>query len=247
VAVDATGPFGLADSVNVDDAGKLTGRVSTVLGAERAKLLVVPVAATDGTAALYLVRSDDAGVTVEPHRFLDPSRAAADVRFDGVLGQRLDIEAAPALEDAGLRAAVLVAADSLGAMDRMLGLAVDYSKQRQQFGVPIGSFQAVKHAAAGILVSVEAGRSIAYYAAASVDLGLDDRAIHAAVAKAQVPRNAVQAADSALVMHGAIGYTWEHDLHLYYKRAKLDEKLFGGPGVWNERVARELPLLPAAG
>ncbi len=105
----------------------------------------------------------------------------------------------------------------------------------------------MKHAAAGILVSVEAGRSIAYYAAASVDLGLDDRAIHAAVAKAQVPRSAVQAADSALVMHGAIGYTWEHDLHLYYKRAKLDEKLFGGPGVWNERLARDLPLLPATG
>lgn len=247
VAVDATRPFGVADSVRADESGALTGRVATVLGAERAKLLVVPATGADGTAALYLARVDDPGVTVEPRRFLDPSRAAADVRLDGVTGQRLDIEAATALDDAGLRAAVLVSADSLGAMDRMLRLAVDYSKQRQQFGVPIGSFQAVKHAAAGILVSVEAGRSIAYFAAASVDLGLDDCALHAAVAKAQVPRNAVQAADSALVMHGAIGYTWEHDLHLYYKRAKLDEKLFGGPGVWNERLAGDLPLLPAAG
>ncbi|MEU2001626.1 acyl-CoA dehydrogenase [Rhodococcus sp. NPDC019627] len=245
VAVDSTRPFSVTDSVRADSSGTLTGRVPVVLGAERAKLLVVPAVDVDGQVALYLVRVDDPGVTVKSRRFLDPSRAAADVLFEGGAGQRLDGEAATALEDVGLRAAVLVAADALGAMDRMLHLAVDYSKQRQQFGVPIGSFQAVKHAAAGILVSVEAGRSIAYYAAASVDLGLGDRAMHAAVAKAQVPRNAVQAADSALVMHGAIGYTWEHDLHLYYKRAKLDEKLFGGPDVWNERLARDLPLLPA--
>jgi alkylation response protein AidB-like acyl-CoA dehydrogenase len=245
VAVDSTRPFGVTDSVRADSSGTLTGRVAVVLGAERAKLLVVPAVDADGKVALYLVRVDDPSVTVKSRHFLDPSRAAADILFDGVAGQRLDVEAATALEDAGLRAAVLVAADALGAMDRMLHLAVDYSKQRQQFGVPIGSFQAVKHAAASILVSVEAGRSIAYYAAASVDLGLGDRAMHAAVAKAQVPRNAVQAADSALVMHGAIGYTWEHDLHLYYKRAKLDEKLFGGSDVWNERLARDLPLLPA--
>ncbi|MDV2477112.1 acyl-CoA dehydrogenase [Rhodococcus zopfii] len=246
VAVDSARPFGTADSVRVDADGVLTGSVSAVLGADRAGLLVVPAVGADGPG-LFLVRADDPGVSVEPRRFLDPSRSAADVRFERAEGRRLDRDATAALADAGLRAAVLVAADSLGAMDRMLRLAVDYSGQRQQFGVPIGSFQAVKHAAATILVSVEAGRSIAYYAAASVDLGLADRAVHASVAKAQVTRNAVQAADSALVMHGAIGYTWEHDLHLLYKRAKLDEKLFGGPGVWNEKVAQALPLLPAAG
>lgn len=246
VAVDSSRPFGLCDAVRVDERGVLTGRVPAVLGAERATQLVVPADRGDGVV-LYLVRIGDPGLTVTPRRFLDPSRGAADVQFENVAAQRLDIDAAAALEDAGLRAAVLLSADALGAMERMLQLAVEYSRTRQQFGVPIGSFQAVKHAAATILVSVEAGRSIAYYAASSVDLGLEECAMHAAIAKAQVTRSAVQAADSALVMHGAIGYTWEHDLQLFYKRAKLDEKLFGSPEVWNERLARDLPLLPVAG
>ncbi|WP_368680237.1 acyl-CoA dehydrogenase (plasmid) [Rhodococcus opacus] len=239
-APDAPGAF------RVSDDGCLTGAAAAVLGADRATRLVVPAHGADGLG-LYLVDSETAGVSITPRELLDRTRSVADVELSEVVGRRLNLDAENALKDIALRAAVLVSADALGTMERMLELAVDYSKQRQQFGVPIGSFQAVKHAAAGILVSVEAGRSIAYYAAASVDLGLDDCALHAAVAKAQVTRNAVQAADSALVMHGAIGYTWEHDLHLYYKRAKLDEKLFGGPGVWNERLARDLPLLPAAG
>lgn len=246
LALDSSRPLGLRDAVRVDERGALTGRVSAVLGAERAARLVVPAEGSEG-AALYLVRVADPGVTVTPRRFLDPSRGAADVRFENVVAQRLDVDVPAALADAGLRAAVLVSADALGAMERMLRLAVDYSRTRHQFGVPIGSFQAMKHSAATILVSVEAARSIAYYAAASVDLGLGERAMHAAIAKAQVTRSAVQAADSALVMHGAIGYTWEHDLQLFYKRTKLDEKLFGSPEVWNERLARDLPLLPAAG
>jgi alkylation response protein AidB-like acyl-CoA dehydrogenase len=129
-------------------------------------------------------------------------------------------------------------------MERMMEMAVEYSLQRHQFGVPIGSFQAVKHAAASILVDVEAGRSGIYYAAASVQAGDNDCALHAAAVKAQVTAAAVRAADSALTMHGAIGYTWEHDLQLFYKRAKLDEALFGAPGVWNERIARGLNLTP---
>jgi len=127
----------------------------------------------------------------------------------------------------------------------MLQLAVDYSKQRQQFGRPIGSFQAVKHAAAQMLVTVESSMSIVCYAAQSAEEGLPERATHAAVAKAQVTRGGAEIADSALTLHGAIGYTWEHDLHLFYKRAKLDRVLFGTPTAWNERIADVLPLVPA--
>ena len=121
--------------------------------------------------------------------------------------------------------------------ERMLQLAVDYSKQRQQFGRPIGSFQAVKHAAAQMLVTVESSMSIVFYAAQSVEEGLPERATHAAVAKAQVTGGSAELADSALTLHGAIGYTWEHDLQLFYKRAKLDRVLFGTPTAWNERIA----------
>ncbi len=95
-----------------------------------------------------------------------------------------------------------------------------------------------------MLVTVESSMSIAFYAAQSAEEGLPERATHAAVAKAQVTGRAAELADSALTLHGAIGYTWEHDLHLFYKRAKLDRVLFGAPAAWNERIADALPLLP---
>jgi alkylation response protein AidB-like acyl-CoA dehydrogenase len=150
------------------------------------------------------------------------------------------------MAEIGIRAAVLVSADALGASERMLQLTVDYSKQRQQFGQPIGAFQAVKHAAAQMLVTVESSLTIACYAAQSIEEGLRERPTHAAVAKAQITAAGAELADSALTLHGAIGYTWEHDLHLFYKRTKLDRVLFGTPRAWNERIADALPLLPAS-
>jgi alkylation response protein AidB-like acyl-CoA dehydrogenase len=235
--------------------GTVVGRVPLVLGADRATLLVVPVVGeqpageavtSPGPLSLVLVDATADGVTVASRSLLDRTRTVADVHFDGARAVRLGVDAGQTLAAACRLALVLVAADSLGAMERMLDLAVSYSKTRQQFGAPIGSFQAVKHAAASILVSVEAARSIVYYAAASVEQGEPDCAIHAAIAKAQVGPSAVVAADTALTMHGAIGYTWEHDLHLHYKRAKLDDRLFGGAAIWNERIAQALQLSPMA-
>jgi alkylation response protein AidB-like acyl-CoA dehydrogenase len=128
----------------------------------------------------------------------------------------------------------------------MLDLAVEYAGQRQQFGVPIGSFQAVKHAAATMLVGVEAARSVVPFAAASVDAPTDGRdplwLLHAAAAKSQVTATAARAADDALTLHGAVGYTWEHDLQLFYKRAKLDAVLGGDPRAWDDVIADGLHL-----
>jgi len=224
--------------------GGLQGTVPAVLGAGRAARLVVPAWA-DGGVTLFLVDAGQASVSRRGRKLLDRTRSAADVTFARTPGRRLDVDGAGILAAAALRAAVLVAADSLGAAGKMLELAVDYSKQRTQFGVPIGSFQAVKHAAATMLVSVEASRSIAYFAAASAGQGRDGAGLHAATAKAQVTQAARQGADAALTMHGAIGYTWEHDLQLFYKRAKLNAELYGSPEVWNERLASALPLIPA--
>ncbi|HEY2042177.1 MAG TPA: acyl-CoA dehydrogenase family protein [Jatrophihabitans sp.] len=224
--------------------GRLDGSVVTVLGADRARQLVVPVW-TDGRPRLVLVESVAQGVAVSGRRLLDRSRTVAEVSFDAAVATVLEIDAGPVLASAALRAAVLVAADSLGAMDRMLDLAVDYSKQRHQFGAPIGSFQAVKHAAATILVAVEAARSIVYLAAAAVEELHPAAVLYAATAKAQVTASGMAAADSSLTMHGAIGYTWEYDLQLFYKRAMLDGYLFGKPELWNERLASALPLLPS--
>jgi alkylation response protein AidB-like acyl-CoA dehydrogenase len=225
-------------------AGRLRGHIPCVLGAVRSPHLLVPVA-DGGATALWLVESADAGVGIHPRPLLDRSRDVADVVLDDVAARRLDVDANSVLGEIATRAAILVAADTLGASERMLQMAVDYSKQRQQFGQPIGSFQAVKHAAAQMLVTVESSMSIVCYAAQSAEEGLPERATHAAVAKAQVTRGGAEIADSALTLHGAVGYTWEHDLQLFYKRAKLDRVLFGTPTAWNERIADILPLIPA--
>jgi alkylation response protein AidB-like acyl-CoA dehydrogenase len=233
---DVPGPVRYADHT-------LHGTVPSVLGAGRARHLIVPVWRHDG-CEIFAVDASDAAVSLRGRPLLDRTRAVADVTLAGAAARRLDVNAGHVLADAALRAAVLVAADSLGAVARMLELAVGYSGQREQFGVPIGSFQAMKHTAATMLVTVESARSIVYFAAESADQQGADSALPAATAKAQVTATARQAADAALTMHGAIGYTWEHDLHLFYKRAKLNAPLFGPPEQWNERIAAALPLVP---
>ncbi|MGW1026777.1 acyl-CoA dehydrogenase family protein [Streptomyces sp. NPDC002577] len=231
-----------ASTLWVDAEGAVTGRAHRVLAGDTATWFVVPVG--DGDAReLRLVEAAAPGVGLAARPLLDRSRSVADVTLDRVPSVRLDVDAVDVLRQASARAAVLVAADSLGATERMLDLAVEYSKQRHQFGVPIGSFQAVKHAAATILVGVEAARSAVYFAAASVEGGDPQALLHAAAVKAQVTAEGARGADSALTLHGAIGYTWEHDLQLFFKRSKLDEKLFGAPAVWNERIADGLALV----
>ena len=243
-----------APPLSVDTGGAISGSVPRVLAGDTAVRFVVPVVAP-GTREdirrpasgreLRLVEAGAPGVTRTRRKLLDRSRSVADVTLDRAPSQRLTLTAGPAevLRQASARAAVLVAADSLGASARMLDLAVTYSKQRRQFGVPIGSFQAVKHAAATILVGVEAARSAVYFAAASVDAGGPEAFLHAAAVKAQVTAEGARSADSALTMHGAIGYTWEYDLQLFFKRARLDEKLLGTPAAWNERIADGLSLV----
>jgi alkylation response protein AidB-like acyl-CoA dehydrogenase len=243
-----------APPLSMDSGGAISGSVPRVLAGDTAVRFVVPVAAPGiredtpraaGGRDLRLVDAGAPGVTRTRRKLLDRSRSVADVTLDRAPSQRLTLAARPAevLRQASARAAVLVAADSLGASARMLDLAVTYSKQRRQFGVPIGSFQAVKHAAATILVGVEAARSAVYFAAASVDAGGPEAFLHAAAVKAQVTAEGARSADSALTIHGAIGYTWEYDLQLFFKRARLDEKLLGTPAAWNERIADGLALV----
>jgi alkylation response protein AidB-like acyl-CoA dehydrogenase len=239
IVASANDPLDGDTSAVAASDGALTGTVELVLGADRAHLLVVPVGSD-----LYLVESSAKGVTVSPRELLDRSRTAANVTLAGAPGARLARDATSFLRAASLRAAVLAAADSLGAATRLRELAVEYSTQRTQFGAPIGSFQAMKHAAATMLVNEEASRSLACYAAESVENELPEAHLHAAAAKAQVTQAGSDAAESSLTMHGAIGYTWEHDLQLLYKRAKLDVSLFGEPARWNERIADDLGLAP---
>jgi alkylation response protein AidB-like acyl-CoA dehydrogenase len=228
--------------------GQVSGQVPCVLAADEADRFLVPVPIPQGGTGLAVVERDGGNVHVHPRTLLDRSRSASDVTFDAAPASpiELDDDAEVLLTTLAGRAAVLVAADALGTAERMLDMTVDYAKQRKQFGRPIGAFQAVKHATAQMLVTVESCYSIALFAAASAQEAGPEAVLHTAAAKAQVSQHCAELADSALTVHGAIGYTWEYDLQLFYKRAKLDRILFGPPAAWNERIAARLPIVPAA-
>lgn len=136
--------------------------------------------------------------------------------------------------------AVAYAAEMLGTSERVLELSTAYAKAREQFGRQIGSFQAIKHRLADMLVDVEAMRSAAYYAAWAIATGAPDRSLAASSAKAWCSDASRHVMDSALQIHGGIGFTWEHDLHIYLKRAHLDQILFGDATFHRARVAEIL-------
>jgi alkylation response protein AidB-like acyl-CoA dehydrogenase len=138
------------------------------------------------------------------------------------------------------RGATAHAAELLGASARMLDVTVQYAKDRVQFGRPIGSFQAVKHRCADMLVDVEGMRSAVYYAAWCLAAGHPDASLAASTAKTWCSDAARRVMASALQVHGGIGFTWEHDLHLYLKRAQLDAMCFGDATYHRSRVARLL-------
>lgn len=210
-----------------------------VLGAAEADVLV----RWDGGALeLY----DAAGAERAPRLLVDRTRSVADVALVASPRMRHEGVGCDAMRSVAATAAVLVAADGLGAAQRMLDMTVEYVAERRQFGVPVGSFQAVKHAAAEMLVAIEGTRAAVQYAAWSVAAREPGAEVDAWVAKARSARAASFVADKALFLHGAVGYTWEHDLQLLFKRAKSSAELFGGGGVYDDRIADALDLAPAA-
>ena len=140
-----------------------------------------------------------------------------------------------------------VCAEMLGAADVVLAMTVQYAKDRVQFGRPIGSFQAVKHRCADMLVDVEGMRSAAYYAAWAVGAGDPDASAAASAAKVWCSDAARRVMASGLQVHGGIGFTWEHDLHLFLKRSQLDQVSFGDATYHRERIARILRSRAEAG
>jgi alkylation response protein AidB-like acyl-CoA dehydrogenase len=213
------------------------GELPLVLGAPGANRFV----AWDGEA-LALHHADAAELT--PRLLVDRTRAVADLTLGQDPPERFDAVGPEEMRTVAAWAAVLIAADALGAAQRMLDLTVEYVGQRVQFGVPVGSFQAVKHAAAEMLVSIEGTRAAVHYAGWAVGAGEPGAALDAWIAKARSARAASSVADKALFLHGAVGYTWEHDLQLLFKRAKSDAELFGGPEQYDHRIADVLELTP---
>ena len=186
-----------------------------------------------GEIALFVVDTNAPGVTIRPLKNLDLTRRVSIVELKGAPAEALkggsDLFAK--LIDV---AAVALAADSLGGTERALEMAVEYSKVREQFGKPIGSFQALKHAAAEIVADLEPSRALLWYAAYGAG---ENPSREASMAKARLCDIYSRGTDRAVLMHGGIGFTWEHDMHLWFKRARFNESYFGSPGFHRERAA----------
>ena len=225
-----------ADSVRAaaDGAGwRLTGRPDPTPYAPSAAIAVVVTAGPDGPA-LFAVDLDEHG---RPPRepAMDRTRELGWLHFDGTPGRLVgDSGAVDALVDRG---SVYAAAEMLGGASKVLDLAVEYAKDRVQFGRPIGSFQAVKHRCADMLVDVEGMRSTGYWAAWCISAADAEASVAASTAKVWCADASRRVMASGLQVHGGIGFTWEHDLHLFLKRAQLDQLSFGDASYHRERLA----------
>jgi alkylation response protein AidB-like acyl-CoA dehydrogenase len=242
-SADGGVPFRLADGPT---GLRLHGQAAFVPdAAEATRLLVLARAAGDGPPVIVAADPRAAGLVVHPQPVVDETRRLAVVRADGA-----EVDPASVWEFAGRpedavrrlldRAAVAVACDSLGLAEAMLDATVGYAKVREQFGRPVGSFQAVKHACADMLVQLRVARALTTAAVTALaDAGADPAAVSAAasMAKAYATETAVEVAGKAMQLHGGIGYTWESGIHRYLKRAALNRSLFGSPAGHRRRLA----------
>ena len=210
-----------ASCVRADgDIWKLDGAKVHVPDGTSANLFLVTARDADGALGVFAVRGDDAGVKVESAPSVDGSRKDATVVFSGAVGWRLGSgDATDAIARTLDTLAVAYVVDGVGAAQRALELAVEYAKERVQFDKPIGSFQAIQHLCADMLRALELGRAAGYYACWAADDAEPAEAHRAAVmAKAFASDAYAQLGGSAIQVFGGIGFTWEHDIHLYYKR-----------------------------
>jgi hypothetical protein len=227
--------------------GKLTGVKIPVTDGGLAQLAVV-LAKEGGAPRLYLVDLGGKDVHRETLPTLDPTRNAARLTFDGALAEPLGpagegLVLAEAILD---RAAVLIAFEQVGGADRALEMARGYALERYAFGRPIGSYQAIKHKLADIYIKTELARSNAYFAAWALEEGPGDLPVAAAAARVSATEAFWFAAKENLQTHGGMGYTWDVDCHLFYRRAQQLGLVAGGAKAWKERLVSGLERRNAA-
>ena len=229
----------------------LTGAKMFVPDAHLADVLIVAARSRDGSTmedgvSLFLVPKGTAGLAIRRLPSVDETRKLCEVTLDNVavpgsalLGE-LHQGWAP-LQRVLDSAAVALSAEMCGAAQRVLDMTVDYAKLRVAFGKPIGTYQGVKHKCADMLVEIENAKSLTYYAAWAVDEGEADAPLAVSMAKAAASDAGRKVCAAGIQLHGGIGMTWEHDLQLYFKRARASEVAFGDATWHRERVARLLP------
>jgi alkylation response protein AidB-like acyl-CoA dehydrogenase len=222
----------------------LSGLKRFVPWAHVADVVLVPARSPEGLS-LFLVDPKTSGVTLSPMVGIDLASRWSEMRLDKVsvgadalLGQAGT--AGPLLDSLLRRAAVMCSAEMLGCARRCLDMSVEYAKVREQFGQPIGSFQAIRHRCAEMLLEADNAHAAVYYAAWALTAGAEDAAIASSICKSYVSEAARKVCGDAIQVHGGIGFTWEYDLHLYMKRAKALEPLYGDAEYHRELVARDV-------
>jgi len=252
VSGDWSGSTVAVTAVRSAEEYRLQGTTSFVVDGHCADLLVV-AARSEGSAgnegiSLFLVPTDAPGLDRRVLPTMDQTRRLAettsnDVRVPASSRMGAEGEAWPLLSRTLDLAAVALAAEQVGGAQRCLDLAVAYAKERQQFGRAIGSFQAIKHKCADMMVKVESARSAAYYAGCCVAEGNDaELDTVAPLAKAYCSDAYFQCAADCIQIHGGVGFTWEYDIHLYFKRAKSSESLLGDAAFHRELLAQRIDL-----
>ena len=252
-AGEVIGTFALAEGTrtptksniesNVRD-GKLYGKKVPVADGYIADLLVVAARPTASSrdVRLYLVELPDERVAREPIQTIDPTRSHASLIFDGAVAQPLGSEEShwPVIEKLRDRAAVLLAFEQLGGADAALEMATEYAKNRYAFGRPIGSFQAIKHKLADAFIRNELARSNCFFAAWALSADAAELSIAAASARIAATEAFEYIAAENIQTHGGIGFTWESDCQLFYRRSKLLALALGGVRSWKNRLIDQL-------
>jgi len=220
--------------------GRFTGSAALVPHGAVADVLLI-----DAGDQILVVRVGDPGVSVTPLVTMDQTRPYARVALDKAIAEPL-VDTAAARAAANQSGWIALAADALGGAQACLDRTVAYAKERVQFGRPIGSFQSVKHRLADMMVEIEQARSAVYWAACAADENDRDALLAAHSAKAFATDTYAACAGHAIQLHGGIGFTWEHDAHLFFKRAQADRSLMGSPEWHLARIAELIGLDEAA-
>jgi alkylation response protein AidB-like acyl-CoA dehydrogenase len=225
------------------DGWTISGTKSYVLDGHTADLVLV-AARTDAGVSLFAVEGGAPGLTRTPLTTMDWTRKQARLDFDAVPATLVGTDGggAEVLAKVLDLAAVALAAEQVGGAQKVLEMAVEYAKVRVQFGRAIGSFQAIKHMCADMVVDVESARSAAYYALFCAAEGSDELPAYASLAKSYCSEAYFTSTAKNIQIHGGIGFTWEHPAHLYFKRAKSSELLFGDPTYHRELLAQRIGI-----
>ena len=236
---EGPGTLGLQSVAAVAGDGVLRGGKWPVLDGACADLAIVAARAGAGVS-LFITELDAPGVLRTPLQSLDPTRGQARIDFHGARAELLAADAGPVVQVALDRAAVLAAFEQIGGAERALEMARDYALERHAFGRPIGSFQAIKHKLADMYVSLVLARSNCYYGAWAMAHGAVELPEAAAAARVSATQAFRQCAAENIQIHGGMGFTWEMDCHLLYRRAHLLAVSLGGLAQWQDRLIEQL-------